>query len=64
MSDLRPAARVPLLVLGLYASLGTPSALSPQASAAPGEPTPQDVEAMVAKLADTLEKNQSGKDEN
>jgi cytochrome c-type biogenesis protein CcmH len=51
---------VPLLVLGLYASLGTPAAISPQAHATPGEPTPQDVEAMVAKLADRMEKQPPG----
>jgi cytochrome c-type biogenesis protein CcmH len=45
---------------GLYASLGNPAAISPQARAAPGEPTPQDVEAMVAKLAERMEKQPPG----
>ena len=51
---------VPVLVLGLYASLGNPAAISPQARATPGEPTPQDVEAMVAKLAERMEKQPPG----
>jgi cytochrome c-type biogenesis protein CcmH len=54
------AVAVPVLVLGLYASLGTPAALSPQARTAPGEPTPQEVEAMVAKLAERMEKQPPG----
>ena len=54
------AVAVPVLVLGLYASLGTPAALSPQARSAPGEPTPQEVEAMVAKLAERMEKQPPG----
>jgi cytochrome c-type biogenesis protein CcmH len=51
---------VPVLVLGLYASLGNPEAISPQARATPGEPTPQDVEAMVAKLAERMDKQPPG----
>jgi len=51
---------VPLLVLGLYASIGNPAAVSPQARAAPGEPTPQQVEAMVAKLAERMDKQPPG----
>jgi cytochrome c-type biogenesis protein CcmH len=54
------AVAVPVLVLGLYASLGNPAAISPQARATPGEPTPQDVEAMVAKLAERMEKQPPG----
>lgn len=51
---------VPLLVLGLYASIGNPAAVSPQARATPGEPTPQEVEAMVAKLAERMDKQPPG----
>jgi cytochrome c-type biogenesis protein CcmH len=54
------AVAVPVLVLGLYASLGNPAAISPQVRATPGEPTPQDVEAMVAKLAERMEKQPPG----
>ncbi len=51
---------MPVLVLGLYASLGNPAAISPQARATPGEATPQDVEAMVAKLAERMAKQPPG----
>jgi cytochrome c-type biogenesis protein CcmH len=51
---------VPVLVLGLYGSLGNPAAIAPQARAAAGEPTPQEVEAMVAKLAERMEKQPPG----
>ncbi len=54
------AVAVPLLVLGLYASIGNPAAISPQARATPGEPTPQEVEAMVAKLAERMDKQPPG----
>jgi cytochrome c-type biogenesis protein CcmH len=45
---------LPLATAGLYARLGSPAALDPQATRAP---TPQDVEQMVADLAARLEKN-------
>ena len=51
---------LPLLVLGLYAFIGNPAALSPQARAMPGEPTPQQVEAMVAQLAERMEQRPPG----
>ncbi len=51
---------VPVLALGLYGLLGNPAALSPQPLAAQGEPSPQDVEAMVAKLAERMEKQPPG----
>jgi cytochrome c-type biogenesis protein CcmH len=51
---------VPVLVLGLYAFIGNPAALSQQARATPGEPTPQQVEAMVAQLAERMEKQPPG----
>lgn len=51
---------VPVLVLGLYALIGTPAALSPHARATPGEPTPQQVEAMVAQLAERMEQRPPG----
>jgi cytochrome c-type biogenesis protein CcmH len=51
---------VPVLVLGLYVSIGNPAALSPQAQATRGEPTPQEVEAMVAKLAERMDKQPPG----
>jgi cytochrome c-type biogenesis protein CcmH len=50
---------VPVLVLGLYALVGSPQALSPPL-AAQGEPSPQEVEAMVAKLAERMEKQPPG----
>jgi cytochrome c-type biogenesis protein CcmH len=49
---------VPVLVLGLYALVGSPQALSPPL--AQGEPSPQEVEAMVAKLAERMEKQPPG----
>ena len=51
---------VPVLALGLYGQLGTPAALSPQPVAAQGEPSPQEIEAMVAKLAERMEKQPPG----
>ncbi len=51
---------VPVLVLGLYAAIGNPAALAPHARATPGEPTPQQVEAMVAQLAERMEKQPPG----
>jgi cytochrome c-type biogenesis protein CcmH len=50
---------VPVLVLGLYGLVGSPQALSPPL-AAQGEPSPQEVEAMVAKLAERMEKQPPG----
>jgi cytochrome c-type biogenesis protein CcmH len=51
---------VPVLALGLYGLIGNPAALSPQSAAAQGEPSPQEVEAMVAKLAERMEKQPPG----
>lgn len=51
---------VPVLVLGLYALVGSPQALAPAPLAARGEPSPQDVEAMIAKLAERMEKQPPG----
>lgn len=51
---------VPVLALGLYAMVGAPGALSPQAQMAQREPSPEDVEAMVAKLAERMEKQPPG----
>jgi cytochrome c-type biogenesis protein CcmH len=51
---------VPVLALGLYGLLGRPEALSPQAQVAQGEPSPQEIEAMVAKLAERMEKQPPG----
>jgi cytochrome c-type biogenesis protein CcmH len=45
---------LPLATAGIYARLGSPAALDPQATRAP---TAQDVEQMVADLAARLEKN-------
>ncbi|MFO1216356.1 MAG: c-type cytochrome biogenesis protein CcmI [Burkholderiaceae bacterium] len=54
------AVAVPVLALGLYGLVGTPQALSPQASQVAGEPSPQQVEAMVAQLAERMEKQPPG----
>ncbi len=54
------AVAVPVLVLGVYGLVGSPQALSPQALSAQGEPSPQEVEAMVAKLAERMEKQPPG----
>jgi cytochrome c-type biogenesis protein CcmH len=51
---------VPVLVLGLYGLVGSPQALSPPPLAAQGEPSPQEVEAMIAKLAERMEKQPPG----
>ena len=51
---------LPVLVLGLYAMVGSPAALSPQARAVPPEPTQEQVEAMVAQLAERMEKQPPG----
>jgi cytochrome c-type biogenesis protein CcmH len=51
---------VPVLALGLYGQLGTPAALSAQPLAAQGEPSPQEIEAMVGKLAERMEKQPPG----
>ena len=54
------AVAVPVLALGLYAQIGTPAAMSPLPPAAQGEPTPQEVAAMVAKLAERMEQQAPG----
>lgn len=54
---------VPVLALALYGAVGTPQALSPEAkvAAAPhGDVTQQDMEAMVAKLAERMDKRPPG----
>ncbi|HMO47011.1 MAG TPA: c-type cytochrome biogenesis protein CcmI [Rubrivivax sp.] len=52
---------MPVLALGLYALLGNPAALAPPApQQAQGQPTPQEVEAMVAKLAERMESRPPG----
>ncbi len=55
---------VPVLALALYSALGTPQALSPEArvAAAPhgGDVTQQDMEVMIAKLAERMEKQPPG----
>ena len=51
------AIALPVAAAGLYAFLGSPAALLPQAPAVAGAPTPQQVEQMVAGLAARLEKN-------
>jgi len=51
---------VPVLALGLYGLIGTPAALSPPSLAAQGEPSPQEMEAMVAKLAERMAKQPPG----
>jgi cytochrome c-type biogenesis protein CcmH len=54
------AVAVPVLVLGVYGMVGSPQALSPPAQSAQGEPSPQEVEAMIAKLAERMEKQPPG----
>lgn len=51
---------VPVLALGLYGLTGTPAALSPQPPQAQGSPSPDEVEAMIAKLAERMEKQPPG----
>jgi cytochrome c-type biogenesis protein CcmH len=53
---------VPLLAVALYAVLGTPQALSPSAAmqAGHGEPNQGDMDALVAKLAERMEKQPPG----
>jgi len=55
---------VPVLALALYGLLGSPQALSPEARTAAASPhgdvTQQDMEAMVAKLAERMEKRPPG----
>ena len=51
---------LPVLALGLYGLIGTPAALSPQPMAAQGAPSSHEVEAMVAKLAERMEKQPPG----
>lgn len=50
---------MPALVVGLYYKLGTPDALKPQAAAEAGSHalTPQQIQAMAAKLAERLQAN-------
>lgn len=50
---------IPALVAGLYVKLGTPESLKPQAAAEPGSHalTPQQIQAMTAKLAERLQIN-------
>jgi cytochrome c-type biogenesis protein CcmF len=51
---------VPLVAISLYAALGTPRALSPGAgrdSAAQRAPTPEQINAMLAKLVERLKSN-------
>jgi cytochrome c-type biogenesis protein CcmH len=50
---------IPALVIGLYVKLGTPESLKPQAAAEPGSHalTPQQIQAMTAKLAERLQSN-------
>lgn len=45
---------VPLLALAMYAVLGTPQALSPEAAMARDEPAPHEMDALVAKLAERM----------
>ena len=55
---------VPVLAVALYSAIGTPQALSPEArvAAAPhgGDVTQQDMEAMIAKLAERMAKQPPG----
>jgi len=51
---------VPVLALGLYGLTGTPAALSPQPPQAQGSPSSHDVEAMIAKLAERMDKQPPG----
>ena len=50
---------MPALVVGLYVKLGTPDSLKPQATTEAGSHalTPQQIEAMTAKLAERLQNN-------
>ncbi|MCS7101846.1 MAG: c-type cytochrome biogenesis protein CcmI, partial [Burkholderiaceae bacterium] len=51
-------AALPVAAVALYLLLGEPAALDPQARATaahPAQPTPQDIEAMVARLAQRLQ---------
>jgi cytochrome c-type biogenesis protein CcmH len=48
---------VPLAAVGVYHQLGTPAALDPQARVARPQVTPQQIEAMVSKLAERLKAN-------
>jgi cytochrome c-type biogenesis protein CcmH len=54
---------LPVVAVALYAALGSPAALSPEARTAAAEPTPADVEAMVAKLAERMDKQPPGRAE-
>ncbi len=54
------AVALPVLALGLYGLVGTPQALSPQAAAPAADPSPQQVEAMIAQLAERMEKQPPG----
>ncbi len=57
------ALAVPVLAAGLYAVLGNPAALAPEATSARAAPTQEDVEAMVARLAERMEKVPPGRKE-
>jgi cytochrome c-type biogenesis protein CcmH len=54
---------VPLLAAALYAWLGTPEGLSPQAASAQREHSQQDVAVMVERLAERMEKQPPGRAE-
>ena len=54
------AVALPVLTLGLYGLVGNPQALSPQGAGLAGDPSPQQVEAMVAQLAERMEKQPPG----
>jgi len=51
---------VPALAFGLYGLTGTPAALSPLPPQAQGAPSSHDVEAMIAQLAERMEKQPPG----
>jgi cytochrome c-type biogenesis protein CcmH len=51
------AIAIPLATLSLYLVVGSPQGLRDEVVAAPQQVTPEDIEAMVAKLAARLEKN-------
>lgn len=52
---------LPIVAVALYAVLGSPAALDPAATQARAEPTPAEVEAMVAKLAERMDKQPPGR---
>ena len=51
---------LPALALGLYTWTGNPAALSPQARSEPATPDAQQIEAMVARLAQRMEQRPPG----